>query len=99
MALDSSISSSNGLVTWIPYAVLLDTVLEAREFPGVIWNLDASVADVEASAEEGVETMVSSSSIFVSSTCFVAWLVSVRFLRQVLKSSFSPPLGVTVFEA
>ena len=61
MALDSSIPFSNGLVAWIPYAVMLDTVLEARELPGVISNLDASVADVDAS----------------SSTGFVAWLVPV----------------------
>ena len=70
---DRVISSSNGFVPeegveiivssspWIPYAVMLDTVLKARELPGVISNLDASVADVDAS----------------SSTGFVAWLVSV----------------------
>ena len=47
---------------------MLDTVLEAREFPTGISNLDASVADVDA---EGVVVPIS------SSTGFVAWLAPV----------------------
>ena len=73
---------------------------------GVDRIISSSRGFVAGAAEEVVDRSpppmvlsISNLDASVASMGFVAWLVSVWFMRKVLKSPFPPPLGVTVFEA